>query len=52
MERQVIINGKVSEISKIESDKYFNSRPRSSQLEQLFQIKVKLYLQENIWKIS
>ena len=32
MERQVIINGKVSEISKIESDKYFNSRPRSSQL--------------------
>ena len=31
-ERQVIINGKVSEISKIESDKYFNSRPRSSQL--------------------
>jgi len=32
MERQVIINGKVNEISKSESDKYFNSRPRSSQL--------------------
>ena len=32
MERQVIINGKVSEISKIESDKYFNSRPRYSKL--------------------
>ncbi|MFL2637005.1 MAG: pyridoxamine 5'-phosphate oxidase [Flavobacteriaceae bacterium] len=32
MERQVIINGKVSKISAIESDKYFNSRPKSSQL--------------------
>jgi len=32
MERQVIINGKVSKISAIESEKYFNSRPKSSQL--------------------
>ncbi len=32
VERQVIINGKVSKISAIESDKYFNSRPKSSQL--------------------
>ena len=32
MERQVIINGKVTKISAIESDKYFNSRPKSSQL--------------------
>ena len=32
MERQVIINGKVSKISAIESDRYFNSRPKSSQL--------------------
>ncbi len=52
MERQVIINGKVSEISKIESDKYFNSRPRSSQLGAIISNQVKLYLQENIWKIS
>ena len=32
MERQVIIHGKVSKISAIQSDKYFNSRPKSSQL--------------------
>ena len=52
MERQVIINGKVSEISKIESDKYFNSRPRSSQLGAIISNQSEIIPSRNIWKIS
>ena len=56
MERQVIINGKVSEISKIESDKYFNSRPRSSQLGAIISnqseiIPSRKYLEDKLSKI-
>lgn len=57
MERQVIINGKVSEISKIESDKYFNSRPRSSQLGAIISnqseiIPSRKYLEDKLSKID
>ncbi len=57
MERQVIINGKVSEISKIESDKYFNSRPRSSQLGAIISnqseiIPSRKYLEEKLSKFN
>ena len=57
MERQVIINGKVSEISKIESDKYFNSRPRSSQLGAIISnqsviIPSRKYLEDKLSKIG
>ena len=57
MERQVIINGKVSEISKIESDKYFNSRPRSSQLGAIISnqseiIPSRKYLEDKLNKID
>ena len=56
-ERQVIINGKVSEISKIESDKYFNSRPRSSQLGAIISnqsviIPSRKYLEDKLSKID
>jgi pyridoxamine 5'-phosphate oxidase len=57
MERQVIINGEVSEISKIESDKYFNSRPRSSQLGAIISnqseiIPSRKYLEDKLSKID
>ena len=57
MERQVIINGKVIEISKIESDKYFNSRPRSSQLGAIISnqseiIPSRKYLEDKLSKID
>ena len=57
MERQVIINGKVSEITKIESDKYFNSRPRSSQLGAIISnqseiIPSRKYLEDKLSKID
>ena len=57
MERQVIINGKVNEISKSESDKYFNSRPRSSQLGAIISnqseiIPSRKYLEDKLSKID
>ncbi|MGB0487537.1 MAG: pyridoxamine 5'-phosphate oxidase [Flavobacteriaceae bacterium] len=57
MERQVIINGKVSKISAIESDKYFNSRPKSSQLGAIISnqseiIPSRKYLEEKLSKFN
>ena len=57
MERQVIINGKVSKISTIESDKYFNSRPKSSQLGAIISnqseiIPSRKYLEEKLSKFN
>ncbi|MBL6649038.1 MAG: pyridoxamine 5'-phosphate oxidase [Flavobacteriaceae bacterium] len=57
MERQVIINGKVSKISEIESDKYFNSRPKSSQLGAIISnqseiIPSRKYLENKLKKIN
>lgn len=57
MERQVIINGKVSKISEIESDKYFNSRPKSSQLGAIISnqseiISSRKYLENKLKKIN
>ena len=57
MERQVIINGKVSKISAIESDKYFNSRPKSSQLGAIISnqseiIPSRKYLEEKLIKFN
>ena len=57
MERQVIINGKVSKISVIESDKYFNSRPKSSQLGAIISnqseiIPSRKYLEEKLSKFN
>ena len=57
MERQVIINGKVSKISSIESDKYFNSRPKSSQLGAIISnqseiIPSRKYLEEKLIKFN
>ena len=57
MERQVIINGKVSKISAIESDKYFNSRPKSSQLGAIISnqseiISSRKYLEEKLSKFN
>ena len=57
MERQVIINGKASKISAIESDKYFNSRPKSSQLGAIISnqseiIPSRKYLEEKLSKFN
>ena len=57
MERQVIINGKVSKISAIESDKYFKSRPKSSQLGAIISnqseiIPSRKYLEEKLSKFN
>ena len=57
MERQVIINGKVIKISAIESDKYFNSRPKSSQLGAIISnqseiIPSRKYLEEKLSKFN
>ena len=57
MERQVIINGKVSKISAIESEKYFNSRPKSSQLGAIISnqseiIPSRKYLEEKLSKFN
>ena len=57
MERQVIINGKVSKITAIESDKYFNSRPKSSQLGAIISnqseiIPSRKYLEEKLSKFN
>jgi pyridoxamine 5'-phosphate oxidase len=57
MERQVIINGKVTKISAIESDKYFNSRPKSSQLGAIISnqseiIPSRKYLEEKLSKFN
>ena len=57
MERQVIINGKLSKISAIESDKYFNSRPKSSQLGAIISnqseiIPSRKYLEEKLSKFT
>ena len=57
MERQVIINGKVSKISAIESDKYFNSRPKPSQLGAIISnqseiIPSRKYLEEKLSKFN
>lgn len=57
MERQVIINGKVRKISAIESDKYFNSRPKSSQLGAIISnqseiIPSRKYLEEKLSKFN
>ena len=57
MERQVIINGKLSKISAIESDKYFNSRPKSSQLGAIISnqseiIPSRKYLEEKLSKFN
>ena len=57
MERQVIINGKLSKISAIESEKYFNSRPKSSQLGAIISnqseiIPSRKYLEEKLSKFN
>ena len=51
LERQIIIKGEAEKLLAEKSDQYFDSRPRGSQIELMFHLKVKLSPIENFWKI-